>query len=69
MNIIIEADKLHFETIEEIIFSTPYHYDDPVAKACTNEIKGILENKLHMIVSVLCYKITDILINNYFNII
>lgn len=52
MDIIIETDKLNFETDGKIILSTPYHYDDPIAKACTNEIKETLENKLCMNVSV-----------------
>jgi len=52
MDIIMEIDKLNFETSGRIILSTPYHYDDPVAKACTNEIKEIMENKLSMNVSV-----------------
>lgn len=52
MHIIMEIDKLNLETSGKIILSTPYHYDDPVAKACTNEIKEIVENKLSMNVSV-----------------
>jgi len=48
----MEIDKLNLETSGKIILSTPYHYDDPVAKACTNEIKEIVENKLSMNVSV-----------------
>jgi len=52
MDIIIDTDQLNFESGGKIILSTPYHYDDPIAKACTNEIKEILENKLSMNVSV-----------------
>ncbi|CAI6347084.1 unnamed protein product [Macrosiphum euphorbiae] len=48
IHIIMEIDKLNLETSGKIILSTPYHYDDPVAKACTNEIKEIVENKLSM---------------------
>lgn len=48
----MEIDKLNFEKGEKIILSTPYHYDDSVAKACTNEIKEIVEHKLSMNVSV-----------------
>ncbi|XP_029343545.1 fatty acid synthase [Acyrthosiphon pisum] len=48
MDIIMEIDKLNFGTSGKIILSTPYHYDDPVAKSCTNEIKKIVENKLSM---------------------
>jgi len=52
MEIIMKNDKLNFKTSGKIIFSTPYHYDDPISKACTNKIKEILENKLFMNVSV-----------------
>jgi len=51
----MEMDKFNFETSGKVIFSTPYHYNDPIAKACTNEIKEIVENKLSMNVSELCY--------------
>ncbi|XP_060835401.1 fatty acid synthase-like [Rhopalosiphum padi] len=46
MDIIMEADKLNVNTSGKIILSTPYHYDDPIAKACTNEIKQIIINQL-----------------------
>ncbi|KAF0755952.1 fatty acid synthase-like isoform X1 [Aphis craccivora] len=46
MDIIMEADTLNFDTSGKIILSTPYHYDDPIAKACTNEIKQIIKNQL-----------------------
>jgi len=52
MDIIMEADKFDFDTNGKIIVSTPYHYDDPIAKACTNEIKQIVENQSSMNVSV-----------------
>lgn len=61
----MEINELNLETSGKMILSTPYHYNDSVAKACTNEIKDILENKLTMNVSVLCHKVTDIL-NNYY---
>lgn len=53
MDIIMEADTLNFDTSGKIILSTPYHYDDPIAKACTNEIKQIIKNQLSINVSVL----------------
>lgn len=53
MDIIMEADKLNFDTSGKIILSTPYHYDDPTAKSCTNEIKQIIKNQLSINVSVL----------------
>jgi len=53
MDIIMETDKLNFNTSGKIILSTPYHYDDPIAKACTNEIKQIIKNQLSINVSVL----------------
>jgi len=46
-------DTFNFETNGKVIFSSPYHYDDPIVKACTNEINEIVENKLSMNVSVL----------------
>jgi len=52
MDIIIGNDQLNFETDEKIILSAPYHYDDPIAKACTIEIEETLENKSCMNVSV-----------------
>jgi len=65
MDIIMEIDELNLETSGKIILSTPYHYDDPVAKECTNEIQNIVENNLTTDVSVLCHKVTDTLNNNY----
>ncbi|XP_016657076.1 fatty acid synthase isoform X4 [Acyrthosiphon pisum] len=48
MDIIMETDKSNLETSGKIILSTPYHYDDLIAKSCTNEIKEIVENKFSM---------------------
>ncbi|XP_029343600.1 uncharacterized protein LOC115033782 [Acyrthosiphon pisum] len=48
MEIIMENDKLNIETSGNIILSTPYHYNDLIAKAYTNEIKQIVKNKLSM---------------------
>uniref|UniRef100_A0A2H8TDM0 Fatty acid synthase n=1 Tax=Melanaphis sacchari TaxID=742174 RepID=A0A2H8TDM0_9HEMI len=46
MDIIMEPNKLNVDTSGTIILSTPYHYNDPVAKICTNEINQIIENQL-----------------------
>lgn len=56
----METDQLNIETSGKIILSSPYHYDDPIAKVCTNEIKEIVENKLSMNVSVIYYKVKNI---------
>lgn len=61
----MEADKLNFDTSGKIILSIPYHYDDPIVKSCTQEIKQIIENQCFKNVSVFMFYIKKCQIYSY----
>lgn len=57
LDIIMEADKFNFSTENgKLVVCTPYHYDDPISKACTKEIKQIIENQSTVYVSLFMFK-------------
>lgn len=57
LDVIMEADRLNFSTENgKLIVCTPYHYDDPISKECTKEIKEIIENQQTAIVSLILFE-------------
>lgn len=69
MDIIIETDKLNFDTTtnRKLIVCNPCHYDDPISIACIKCIKQIVENQFSINVSIRKFKWDIKLVDNKLN--